>query len=64
MNEFMATIRLDNDGWRDPHDPDSLDFSAFADSLRKIADELDEYETSGRVIDSNGNTSGTWELRS
>ncbi len=54
LGDFTLTIATSNDAMNEPIDV------AFA--LRRVAQRLSDGDTSGRVMDQNGNTVGTFEF--
>jgi hypothetical protein len=60
MSKFELTIELDNDAWRT--DDDAIDAPYLAAAIREVAANARLGDTEGRVIDANGNFSGSWAI--
>lgn len=57
--KFTLTVKSDGDALTGDHGPDEL-----ALILRGVADKVENYFTSGTLLDSNGNPVGTWAMTS
>jgi hypothetical protein len=60
MSSFELYIDLDNDAWQ--HEDDTIDAPYLAAAIRKVASDVLGEVTEGRVIDANGNSSGSWAI--
>ena len=60
MSSFELYIELDNDAWRT--EDDAIDCDYLAAAIRAVASNARLGDTEGRVIDANGNSSGSWAI--